>query len=354
MSLKTGTLSIEDLLANKFQSVADFGENTIAEILARDLATHRTILTQLMSEFCDITTDRQRIMGTSQTGEMIEADEFSRGPTQKETPGQTVGFPYKRYQYAIGWTRDWMLRKTPSDMAIAQQTSQRAEVRRAIYELKKAFFNPTNYTHVDMLVDNVSFPVKALINADSTAIPDGPNGEQFDGTTHTHYLASATLTTAAVDGAITTVVEHGHGQDVRIYINRANEAAFRALTGFLPFYDPTINKADTTDTTDTTLDISRLDNRAIGRYNGATIWVKPWMIANYAWVVSVGSPAKPFVFRQNQNTALQGLRIAGENDAFPLRAQYMQSEFGIGVWNRTNGAVLQFNNGTYQVPTIVM
>ena len=119
MSLKTGTLGIDDLLANKFQSVAAYGESTVAEVLQTDLANHNVIMRDMMSEYCDNTTDRQRIQGTSQTGEMIEADEFSRGPTQREVPGQTVGFPLKRYQYAIGWTRDYMLTRTPADIAIA-------------------------------------------------------------------------------------------------------------------------------------------------------------------------------------------------------------------------------------------
>jgi hypothetical protein len=35
-----------------------------------------------------------------------------------------------------------------------------------------------------------------------------------------------------------------------------------------------------------------------------------------------------------------------------MRAQYWETEFGVGCWTRTNGAVHQFTNGTYQNPTI--
>ena len=359
MPLKTGTLGIDDLIANKFQSVAEFGENTIAEVLQRDLANHNVIMRDMLAPLADTTTDRQRIQGTSQSGEMIEADEYSRGPTQKETPGQTVGFPIKRYQYAIGWTRDYMLTRTPADIATAQITVQSAQVRRTIFELKKALFSPTNYTHVDMLIDGISFPIKALVNADGAGIPNGPNGETFNGATHTHYLGSATLTTGAVDSALNTVVEHGHGTDVRIHISKGNEAAFRALTGFVAFPEPQLVPGGGATgfipaPGTPSLDISRLDNRAIGRYNGATVWVKPWMIDNYLFVAAYGGAARPFAFRERTEAALRGLRIAGEIDTFPLRAQYMQVEFGIGVWNRTNGAVLQFNNATYTAPTITL
>lgn len=354
MALKTGTLSIADLLANRFQSVTQFGENTVAEVLQRDLENHNAIMRDVMTPFADITTDRQRIQGTSQSGEMIEADEFSRGPTQKDLPGQTVGFPLKRYQYAVGWTRDYLRRRTPADIANSQIAAERAHIRQVIAQMKRAIFNPINYTFRDMLVDNVDFPVKALINADGSGIAMGPNGEEFDGATHTHYLGSATLTTAAVDGAINTVVEHGHGQNVVIHINKANEVAFRALTGFVAFLDPAIDPPDTATTAGQTLDITRLDNRAIGRYGGATVWVKPWMIANYLWVAAMGASAKPFAFREQEDTAMRGLYMAGEIDAFPLRTQYLQADFGIGVWNRTNGAVLKFDNATYSAPTITL
>lgn len=354
MALKTGTLSIADLLANRFQSVAAFGESTVAEVLQRDLENHNAIMRDIMTPFADMTTDRQRIQGTSQSGEMIEADEFSRGPTQKDLPGQTVGFPLKRYQYAVGWTRDYLRRRTPADIAVSQITAERAHIRQVIAQMKRAIFNPTNYTHRDMLVDNIDFPVKALVNADGAGIADGPNGEQFDGTTHTHYLGSATLTTAAVDAALATLVEHGHGQNVIIHINKANEAAFRALTGFVAFVDPSLTPPITGTVPDQTLDITRLDNRQIGRYNGATVWVKPWMVANYLWAAALGSALKPFAFREQEDTAMRGLYLAGEIDAFPLRTQYLHAEFGIGVWNRTNGVVLKFDNATYTAPTITL
>lgn len=354
MSLKTGTLSIDDLLENKFQSVADFGEDTIAEVLQRDLENHNAIMNDIMTPYADVSTDRQRIQGTSQSGEMIEADELSRGPTQADLPGQTVGFPLRRFQYAVGWTRDWMLRKTPADMANKQIAGERAHIRQVIFQMKKAIFNPTNYTHRDSLRDGIDFAVKALVNADGAGIADGPNGEAFDGTTHTHYLGSATLTTAAVDAAINTVVEHGHGTGVVININKTNEAAFRLLTGFTPYYDPALKVSENTTQTGQPLDITRLDNRAIGRYNGAEVWVKPWMIANYLWVAALATAAKPFVFRQSDIAGRTGLYLAGELDMFPLRAQYLQAEFGVGVWNRTNGAVLKFDNATYTAPTFTL
>jgi hypothetical protein len=151
---------------------------------------------------------------------------------------------------------------------------------------------------------------------------------------------------------ISNVIEHGHGTAIKLAIAQADEAAFRALTGFVAYVDPRIVYR-VTDTTAQTLDISRLDNRAIGILGAAEVWVKPWAIANYAFCWDAGTPNKPLAFRQRSNTGLQGLRIAAEIDAYPLHAQYMESEYGLGVWTRTNGAIHYFANATWADPTII-
>ena len=200
------------------------------------------------------------------------------------------------------------------------------------------------------MVDGVDLAVKRLVNADSANIPEGPNGETFDGATHTHYIGEASLTAVFVQAAIDNLVEHGHGQMVKIAISKTDEAAFRLLTGFTAYPDPRIIYR-ATDTPGQTVDITRLDNRAIGIFGGAEVWVKSWMPANYLFVWDAGSEP-PLMVRTRENANLTGLRIAATNSMFPLYAQYMQDDFGVGVWNRTNGVVLYFANATYTDPTI--
>ena len=64
-----------------------------------------------------------------------------------------------------------------------------------------------------------------------------------------------------------------------------------------------------------------------------------------------GAP-KPLVMR-TPTMGGGGLRIMAANEQFPLRAETMQREFGIGVWNRSNGAVLDTTTGagTYTTPS---
>jgi hypothetical protein len=112
-NLRTGTFDMASLLSQRFVSAAKFGLNTIADVLAADRQTHNTIVRDMVSAFIDVTTDVLRISGSTITGRMIKADEYSRAPTQRDLPGQTVGFPMDRYQFALGWTSEWLKRKSP-------------------------------------------------------------------------------------------------------------------------------------------------------------------------------------------------------------------------------------------------
>lgn len=349
--MTTGTHDISTLLAARFQSAATYGLDTIQRILEADVAAHNQIVQSLVGDLCELTTDRQRKYGTSISGEMVEVDEYGRAATQVAKPGATVGFPLKLFQFSIGWTEKWFETHTPADMATATQNAQKAHLRAIQRDIKKAIFLATNYTFNDFLVDKVDLSVKRLVNADSANIPDGPNGETFDGSTHTHYNANAGLTADTLKASINDVIEHGHGAGVRVAISRTDEAAVSLLTGFKAYSDPRLVYR-VTDTPAATLDITRLDNRAIGIFEGAEVWVKPWAIANYAVAWDASAPDKPLAFRQRDATSMQGLRIAATLRTFPLVAQYMEAEFGVGVWTRTNGAVFFFNGAAYSDPTI--
>lgn len=352
MSGRTGTHDINSLLAVRNQSAAQFGLNTIQQVLNADLDAHNTLMRQALGEFVEITTDRQRISGASGTTEMKRMDEYGRAPTQRHAQNAQVGFPLDLFAHALGWTRRWEKKRTPADFAQATINAEIAHRKRVLQEIKRAIFLSANYTHTDDLVDEISFGVKRLTNADGAPIPDGPNGEVFDGATHTHYLAGAALTTALADSLVNTVVEHNHGGRIRIYINKAQEAAWKALTGFQSYLLAQITPATTAAVVTTPrLDASRTDNRAIGMWGAAEVWVKPWIPSNYAFAFDIEFPGKPVAVREDTDGSLN-LRVVAEIDAHPLVAQYAEAIFGAGVWTRTNGAVLYTGGGAYVDPAI--
>lgn len=354
MAKQTGTYVLGDLLENRFDNVSvhEFGMDMITDVIQNDLAAHNAQVEELLTEFAIPSDDLVRIYGTSVDGDMVEVDEFGRGPTQKDRPGDTVGFPMRKFQFSLGWTRDFLDIASVRDVAIATDTAEKAHLNALRREIKKALFLSANYSFTDYIATKTTLAVKRLVNADSAAIPPGPNGESFDGSTHTHYNATATLANADVKALITDVVEHGHGDDVRIAINVADEAAWAALTDFKAYVDLRLTHNVNTNEALKQVDTVPVNNRAVGVIYGAEVWVKPWGIANYpiCWAAGVGE--KPLVLRQRPQASLRGLRLAGEIPSHPLLTRYMEAVFGFGVWTRTNGAVLYTANATWADPSI--
>lgn len=349
MALKTGTHGLADLLANN-NTAASTDLGAVNEVMQADLAAHNAIVSDMVNEIAEPTTAQQLTSGASDSGEMVEMDEYGRPPTQKPTGVVTVGIPLRLFGHAVGWTRKYLQSATVADLARAQIGAQKAHRKRLLVDLKKSIFLAANYTFVDYLMQPpVSLAVKRFVNADSMAIPEGPNGEVFVASSHTHYSGNATLTAAVALAVINNVAEHGHMGRLRAVISVTDEAAWRALSGFVPYPDPRV-QLGTGQVATQRLDITRSDNRAIGFFGLAEVWTKPWGIANYVVVYDADGP-KPVAYR-TRTPGGGGLGIVAENDAYPLRAEFMEAEFGFGVRTRTNGAILNYSNASYTDPTL--
>jgi hypothetical protein len=352
MPPRVGTHDLQYLLTVTNQTVAQFGPDAILQVVREELDVHNQLLQDAVGDFCEITTDRQRPSGQGQSGSMYEVDEYGRAPTQRDVGAGSLGLPLRKFQFAVGWTDMWFETKTPADLALQVLNSEKAHIRRVMYELKRGIYFTGNYTFRDFLVDQLDIAVVRLANADGMYIQEGPNTETFDPATHTHYDANATLTDAALLGVVNDVAEHGFTQSLRLYINAANEAAVRALPSFSAYPDPRITLGINVNRVESpTLNISRMDNRPIGIFGLAEVWVKPWALPNYYLAIDTAG-AKPFGFRQRAQTSLQGLRLDGELRAFPLNTQYMAAEFGVGTLIRTKAAILFVGGGAYTDPTL--
>lgn len=356
MPPKAGTLSLDDLLKRRDVTPLQLGLDTIAEVIRRDLETHNRITNDLVSKLAVTTTDIRRRYGVSDTITFNKADEFTRAHTQKAVTGAVVEFPLHGFQAAIGWTAAFFREKTVADMAMTTQAVERGHVLNIRNQLQAAAFGSANYTFTDYRDTGIDVGVKRFLNADGAAIPDGPNGEAFDAATHTHYLFTNGLTNAGALALVNTVLEHHADARPVVYINVADEAAWRALADFKPLVDTRLSiAADTSTVVSARLDPYRATDRQIGIFGAAEVWTKPWGIANYALCLDLSpTTPKPLVRRVRPGSD-GGLRTVGTNVLFPLQAEYMESEFGFGVWERTAGAVYYFAGGAvaYVDPAIV-
>jgi hypothetical protein len=349
-----GTLSILDSLKATNQSVVEIGESTVWAQIDALLAAYNQQTDELLGSFVETSQDRRRRYGGTDTMVMEDVDEYGRADSQKGFAGSDVDFPLRKLGISLQWTRDSLEVITGDQFQANVRLTLAADAAAFSRDIKRALFRATNYSTIDRLVDGVTLNVKRAVNADGAPIPLGPNGQAFDGSTHTHYLGTASFVAADLAALIETVIEHFPSGMPRVYINRANETAVRALTGFTAYLDARLVGATTATQARDTLDTMDLNNREIGIFSAggvsAVVTVKWWIPANYilAWVD--GAPA-PLV-RRIRNPARAALRLVAEDESYPLRARSMEREHGFGVWSRTNAAVLYLLSGTWTDPVL--
>lgn len=354
--MPTGTYSLDDLLQQRFASAAEFGLDTINEVLQRDLANYNSQVLDQMTLFSDPLTKQSRIYGVSAAVSMVEVDEFGVAPSQKNLPGVTVSFPLRMYKSSLGWTTKYMEIATPREIASKFLEARRGHSQALIQEMRKAIFNSNNYTFVDKLTNGVSLAIKRLINADSADIPDSPAGVSFNGASHDHYNARvAALANSDVTSLVSDVTEHGNTRGLKIIVSlTADKAAIKALSDFIDLGDSGIvyNAADTTAKK---LNFDDLENQLIGYWldTSVEVWVKPWALTGYFLCIASGATEKAVGFRQRPQSSLQGLRILPRiSGDYPLISDDMEAEFGIGIWNRTAAAVLYTGATSWSNPAL--
>ena len=350
-STKTGTYAIADLLENQQTTVADLNEGELAAALQRELDAHNALTDDFVNGLADPTTDRIRMVGSGETTEFMEADEFARVPTQKPSVGANFGLPMLKYDYATGWTQSYFEMASVADFARKAIQTQMADLANLLRQAKRALYLSSNYSITDEYqAPSVSLAVKRLANADSFAIPMSPNGTTFTASSHQHYTAENGITAAGLLAAVNTVAEHFSGAQLEIDINSADAAGVAALTGFKEYQYPGVQLGTGVVAT------GRLDrntgNRAIGLFYGAEVWVKPWAIDDYALVRVVDGAPKPLAFRQPVEPRRRGLRLLANLNTHPLHADYFSRLFGFGVQNCVGAAVYYFGGGSYTDPTI--
>lgn len=361
MATPYGTLGALSLLSNNFQSVYEIGEERAYQSIATALDAHNRIVAEQVGEYCEVGTDVLRVYGTAQTMGMDEIDEYGTPDAQSILPGVLCGFPMRRFGGSLQWTLTYFRRATGDEIAGQVTGLMDADAQLVIKQIKRAIYLPTNYSYRDRLAKpsaQIDIPVKAFVNGDGAGLPSGPNGEIFNGSTHNHYLGAATggtLVDADLQGLLNTVLEHYASGEARIVINQSQEAAVRGIgANFQPYYDSSVNVGANITYGKGVLDAIQIYNRPIGTYRGAEVWVKPWAIANYIFAYLRGAP-KPLFWRNPsyiQGAVASTLGLEFEDEEHPLRARTYAREFGLGVWNRTNGAVLDVAHTTYTAPTI--
>ena len=365
--MRFGTLALRDMLARRDINILQYGEDKAVAEIRTSIEAHNALQDQLYRDVADTPPDRLVTWGgsTVKSHRPYRVNQHGRvdvGRGDIAVSTASLGFPLHRYQWALGFTRDYFERKSPADAAEKILEIQKGDADQFEYDLRTALFNPTNDTaYIDYLVDDVNIPLRALLNADGAYIP--PNGNNtFDPNTHTHYVAISGLTATFITAAVTNLVEHGPVGAVEIWFNSADVSLLDSMAPFREYLQPGIrvveSPGDVLPTgTQPTLG-PNVGNRAIGTWNwDYQVWSKDNIVpAGYFIVRDTGQPIVghrvPADFPGAAGRGL--LRTVADHEHFPLRAQFMEREYGFSIWNRASAVIGYFGGASYTPPTVVM
>lgn len=347
----TGTYDLQTLRNNRRDRLSTLPLDEVTRVVQTELAAHNRRAGEMIGAYAMRVSTRDSVDATGQllTGEMFEVDEYGRAPTQiTGRPGETY-FPLRRYQFAAGFTADFLRKRTPADLVAVLENAQAAHRRELIRQIQHRIFSPFNYDFEDFLADGKVFNVKAFYNGDGVIPPAGVNMQPMKAD-HNHYMAFSGLTADNLRQVINNTREHSDSGQVEVHISAVDEGAVRNLEGFAPATDiqVTVNGGGSV-TANRPLDTRNVGNRFIGRFDGVDVYVKPWVYDHYAAAVDMGSPA--LGIRHPDDREDEGLRMIGQIATFPLQSDYWGAEFGIGVHRRGGVTVAQFNASQYTDPT---
>lgn len=359
-----GTVHIPDALRAldvKNGTVATFGVDKAYELIQKDMDVHNEIVNdELIPDLCVITDERETTYGVSGDMTVEEIDEYGRPDTQKTGFAETMGHPLSSFGRSIGWTWDVMQVMTPRELLMQYLAAQVADLKGIKVNILRRTYNPfNNLNYVDAKVDERKLKLYSFYNADGRQVWPGPNGQIFDGATHSHFTASATLNAPVVNSLIENVLEHGRTGKMELRIARVQEPLLRALNGageFLPYDYNYVIAPNTEARARGELDADNLEDRAIGMWGPVEVWVKPYQAANYLQVLDKGEgDMKPLAMRTRKDGAFSkwGFRGKHRTEAFPLFADTLARDYGIGVASPHMSAVHYIGGATYVVPAIL-
>jgi hypothetical protein len=289
-----------------------------------------------------------------------------------------VGYPIFAYGDRGMFTPEFLLRSTVRDVNNKTFDAMIRDSNTLFRYVLNANFQNENYDFTDdkVLGQNLgTYNVKRLLNAD-----DIPGVfKKFDGaivpfnTLNAYKVSgSAVFTNSTFAMAHDYLTDLGMDTDIIYLISKADEAAVRLLTDFVPFdplpasiNDPNIVEPPPISGTIVPEPRSLVrTQRSIGRIrsadgNSGEVIVLPWMFAGYLFAMDRAAE-KPVVIRESDLAELRGFRLVSEDGMSPaiggdkiIVNKFWQRVFGAGVRNRANGVIVQITvNAVYTPPSV--
>jgi hypothetical protein len=286
---------------------------------------------------------------------MIEHTEYGRpDPVRAALAGHML--PLKRWDVMLGWTADYLEEARMSDVQSDIAMGVRSADTRWRMSLLQRLIKRGDESGVAYGLSTTGLSPGFATAAASTGVDFTP--PSYAGTTftsdHEHYvpIAGGVFTAAVFSDAKAELQEHGHQPPYEFIIGPSDEAAVTGLTGFVSVNEALVNQSILT----ATVNFSGMDvmgKRPIGAIENFRVWVVPGMPQYYGFgwkSYGANSPRNPLRVRVPEGESRPMLRLYRDSQnpgIYAIQNLMLQTRFGVGVGDRTNGTARYVNNAAW-------
>jgi len=286
---------------------------------------------------------------------MVAHTEYGRpDPTRAELAGHML--PLRKWDHMLGWTADYLeearMTDLEADIAMAIEAAQN---RYRISLLQRLLKRGDDSGTTNGLSTTGLSPGFATAAA-STGVdftPPSYGGSTFT-SDHEHYVAIAggAFTAAVFTDAAAELREHGHEPPYEFLIGPSDESTVSGLTGFVSVNEQLINQSALTAVT--TFTGAAIDGkRPIGAISGFRVWVVPGIPQYYGFGFKSYGPnnlRNPLRVRVPEGERAPRALVVRDSlmpGIAPVENLMIQTRFGVGVGDRTNGTPRYVNNANW-------
>lgn len=336
---------------------ASAGQEVIWSAVQDYLTAYNEQVAKAMSTFIARTTESFKIRYKMPGGGYLQRRASDGSYAATKAYGQwDVAFPLEDFGAQIAGNDVALAYMTVEELDRHVQSVTIQDVNTLRYEILKRIFTNTATTFDDPI--HGSLTIQPAANNDSVVYPPVAGSETE--ATDMHYLESNYVTANISDtnNPLVTIYdelsEHfqlGPGENIAVFINKAERAKVEALTDFDDVQNPHVIPGD--DTSRVTGMPTGLPGDVIGFCSG--VWVVKWDWIPATYMLGVHLDVEPPLQMRVDPAATglgSGLQLVAEEESFPFKHSYWRRRFGVGFGNRLNTVVMELaTGGSYTIPT---
>jgi len=313
----------------------------------------------IMGQLFDVTLEPTVEYPTATTNEMKAHTEY--GPVDEQR-GAIQGhmLPRKAYDYALGWTWDYLRRCRRSQIEADIAGMINAGRDRFQKDILTRFTKMEDDSGAVIGLGSGGYSPAFCHAAASTEVDFAPppwEGLTFD-TDHEHYEGTAGTTAAdwqaAIEEMTLDLFEHGHDEPYVLMVSNSDKGTVIGLDDYRPRAAAQIRYG-------LTQDLALVPELYIGLVDTpsgvAYVYVQNRLPQYYMLAFKsygVRSPSAPLLVRYSDDMGLVLSPLTGHSYRdFPIEGLLSFAEYGVGVGrDRTNGTCHRMGNASYASPTI--